>query len=192
MSQLIQKALVRAIELHKKQTRKGSDNVPYVVHPVEMAIILSRFTTDENLIAAALLHDTLEDCDYTKEELIEEFNENVYYFVNLLTEDKSIADYWERKTKALEKAKENRAGLAMKAIDAITNMKDTLSLIRERGESAWDLFHCSKEMRMNYLKLLLETTKEALVPDLLTEYITAYKDLEYSEYLAKRPAIGFK
>ena len=70
MSQIIQKALTKAIELHENQTRKGSDNVPYVVHPVEMAIILSRFTNDEDLIAAALLHDTLEDCEYSKEELI--------------------------------------------------------------------------------------------------------------------------
>ena len=192
MSKIIQKALTKAIELHENQTRKGSDNVPYVVHPVEMAIILSRFTNDEDLIAAALLHDTLEDCEYSKEELIKDFNESIYKFVEMLTEDKLIEDYWERKTKALEKVKGSRTGLAMKAIDATVNMKDTLALIREKGESAWDLFHCTKEMRMNYLKLLLQTAKESLMPDLLADYITAFKDLEYSEYLAKTPAIGFK
>lgn len=192
MSQLIQKALAKAIELHNNQFRKGSDNVPYVVHPVEMAIILSRFTNDEDLIAAALLHDVLEDCDYTKEQLIEEFNEAVYNFVAMLTEDKSIKDYWERKKNGVEKVKGNRTALAMKAIDATVNMKDTLALIRENGESAWDLFHCTKEMRMEYLKMLLTTAKEALVPDLLADYISTFKDLEYSEFLAKQPSIGFK
>lgn len=192
MSQLIQKALAKAIELHNNQFRKGSDNVPYIVHPAEMAIILSRFTTNEDLIAAALLHDVLEDSDYTKEQLIKEFNENVCDFVLMLTEDKSITDYWERKKNALEKIKGNRAALAMKAIDATINMKDTLSLLREKGESAWDLFNCSKEMRMGYLKMLLEVAKDALVPDLLTDYITTFKDLEYSEFIAKPLNIGFK
>ncbi len=192
MSQLIQKALMKTIELHNKQVRKGSDNIPYVVHPLEVAIILSRFTTDENLITSALLHDSLEICDYSKENLMKEFGEVVSYFVSLLTEDKSIDDYWERKTKGLDKIKENRAALAIKAIDGLVNMKDLISLIKDRGEGAWNLFNGSKEMKMDYFRIILDIAKEAMPAELLADYVATLKDLEYSEQFSEGSALGFK
>lgn len=192
MSQLIQKAILRAIELHKKQVRKGSENIPYVVHPLEAAIILSRFTNDENLIVSALLHDTLEDCDYSRDSLIEEFGENVSYFVELLTEDKSINDYWERKTKGLEKVRENKAALAIKAIDSLVNMKDLIALIKDRGEETWSLFNGAKEMKMDYFRIILDIAKEAMPAELLADYVSVLKDLEYSDKFTEGTSLGFR
>lgn len=192
MSQLIQKALMKTIELHNGQVRKGSENIPYVIHPLEVAIILSRFTTDENLIISALLHDSLENCDYLKDILMEEFGEVVSYFVVLLTEDKSINDYWERKTKSLEMIRENRAALAIKAIDGLVNMKDLIYLIKDKGEEAWNLFNGSKEMKMDYFKIILDIAKEAMPAELLTDYVSTLKDLEYSDKLTEGTSLGFK
>lgn len=192
MSQLIQKAILRAIELHKKQVRKGSENIPYVVHPLEVAIILSRFTNDENLIVSALLHDTLEDCDYSKDSLIEEFGENVSYFVELLTEDKSINDYWERKTKGLDKVKENKTALAIKAIDSLVNMKDLIVSIKDRGEETWSLFNGAKEMKMDYFRIILDIAKEAMPAELLADYVSVLKDLEYSDKFTEGTSLGFR
>lgn len=60
--ELLSRAIAYAADKHKGQVRKGSD-VPYIVHPLEAATIVASMTTNRELIAAAVLHDTLEDCD---------------------------------------------------------------------------------------------------------------------------------
>jgi hypothetical protein len=57
----IERAIALAIRAHDAQVRKGDGQLPYVVHPVTVALILSRYTGDEDTIIAGLLHDTLED-----------------------------------------------------------------------------------------------------------------------------------
>jgi (p)ppGpp synthase/HD superfamily hydrolase len=59
---LINNALIIAAKIHKDQTRKGTD-IPYIVHPFEVALILQENGADEDMIAAGLLHDVLEDGD---------------------------------------------------------------------------------------------------------------------------------
>jgi len=191
MSKLIQKAILKMASLHDGQVRKGDDETPYSVHPLEVAIILSRFTPSEELIAAALLHDTLENTNYTPEQLSEEFGESVAYFVSLLTEDKSTQDYWQRKINSLKKADENKTAKVIKSIDALVNMKDLILLIQEKGEKAWQLFNGSKEMKVNYFKTILESWKEEFPPELLVNYVSALKDLEHAEHQATGSALGF-
>jgi len=62
---LVEKALIKAIELHKGQVRKGDGKIPYVVHPIEVGIIVARYTNNPELVASAILHDTVEDCNYS-------------------------------------------------------------------------------------------------------------------------------
>ena len=68
-SYAIEQAIRAASVLHKDQIRKGSVPYPYVTHLFAVAMIVSDYTSDEDTIVAALLHDTLEDTDYTEEEL---------------------------------------------------------------------------------------------------------------------------
>jgi len=64
-TKIIQKAITFAIKIHEldiKKRRKGTE-IPYVTHPLTVGLTLARVTSDENIIAAGLLHDTIEDCE---------------------------------------------------------------------------------------------------------------------------------
>jgi len=72
-----EKALYKAALLHDGQYRKGENNLPFIVHPIVVSGIVSQHTDDEDVVTAALLHDTLEDTKYTKDEMESEFGEKV-------------------------------------------------------------------------------------------------------------------
>ena len=69
---MIDRAAKFAEQAHKGAHRKGT-RIPYIVHPLETALIASMLTNDEEILAAALLHDTIEDTDVTYEDLKQEF-----------------------------------------------------------------------------------------------------------------------
>ncbi|MDD7511435.1 MAG: bifunctional (p)ppGpp synthetase/guanosine-3',5'-bis(diphosphate) 3'-pyrophosphohydrolase [Peptostreptococcaceae bacterium] len=80
---LIGKALDLATTLHKGQARKSGE--PYIVHPMAVAIILAELGMDDATLISGLLHDVVEDTDYTREELIEGFGEEVALLVDGVT-----------------------------------------------------------------------------------------------------------
>lgn len=82
----IEQAIKAAALLHQDHLRKGSIPLPYITHLIAVMMIVRDYTSDENTIIAALLHDTLEDTDYTPEELEEDFGESVATLVKTLTE----------------------------------------------------------------------------------------------------------
>ncbi len=83
----IQKAINKAAELHKNQTRKGIE-LPYIVHPFSVAMIILGYTNDENIIAAGLLHDVLEDAkDYNFKDLKKDFGEKIATIVKEVSQD---------------------------------------------------------------------------------------------------------
>jgi len=80
---LIEKAYKKADQFHEGQLRKSGE--PYLVHPVEVAKILADLGMDESTIIAGLLHDTVEDTPYSKEELKIDFGEEVALLVDGVT-----------------------------------------------------------------------------------------------------------
>ena len=191
MSQLIQKAILKMTDLHNGRVRKGDGKTPYSVHPLEVAMLFARFVPQEWFIAGALLHDALEDAGCTYEQLTEEFGEGAASLVQLVTEDRSITDYWERKAAAVERAKSHAFSMTLKAIDALVNMKDLIALLKEKGEKAWQVFNGSKELKLAYFRLILDTGLSMFHPELLADYVSALKDLEYAELQAGGTALGF-
>lgn len=81
--EIISKAYLKAKQLHGTQTRK--DGTLYLTHPLEVAFILAKLGFDEDVIAGALLHDTIEDCAYSPEELKGDFNENIFRLVDCVS-----------------------------------------------------------------------------------------------------------
>ncbi len=104
----IEQAIRAAAVLHYDQERKGSVPLPYITHLMSVASILTDYTHDEDVYIAALLHDTLEDTDYTLEELKEDFGERVGTIVDTLTEKKMLGD---KKLSWLEQKKEYASAL---------------------------------------------------------------------------------
>ncbi|MBP6924746.1 MAG: bifunctional (p)ppGpp synthetase/guanosine-3',5'-bis(diphosphate) 3'-pyrophosphohydrolase [Candidatus Pacebacteria bacterium] len=84
----VEQAIRAASILHQDQLRIGSLPLPYISHLMAVVLILSDYTDDEDTIVAAFLHDTLEDTDYTVEELREDFGGPVSEIVLTLTEPK--------------------------------------------------------------------------------------------------------
>ena len=81
--ELIKKAYYYAEKLHQGQVRQSGED--YIVHPLNVAYILAEMHADKDTICAGLLHDTLEDTDITKEEIIREFNSEVATLVDGVT-----------------------------------------------------------------------------------------------------------
>lgn len=82
----IEQAIRAASVLHREQGRKGALPLPFITHLMATAFILHDYTDDEDIIVAGLLHDTLEDTDYTEDELTEDFGGRVALLVTTLTE----------------------------------------------------------------------------------------------------------
>ena len=97
---MIHEAIIFAALAHEGQKRKGTD-VPYIVHPFEVAQILTKAGASESVICAGLLHDTVEDTEVTLEEIRQKFGGEVAGMVSVMTEDKSLS-WEERKQKAVE------------------------------------------------------------------------------------------
>lgn len=188
---LVEKAIIKAIELHAGQLRKGDGNIPYVVHPLEVGIIVARYTTTPELVAAAILHDTVEDCNYPLEELEQEFGTEVKNYVSALTEDKTISNWEDRKTENLKRLKENQDAFFIKSVDALANMRSLIEAIKKDGSIVWSRFNATQAKKMQYFKVIFECTSDFLPKKHLEEYVSALKDLEYSEFLEKKSAMGF-
>ena len=87
------KAAHFAAQRHSKQRRKNADASPHINHPIEVAMHLSRVGSidDEDILIAALLHNTIEDTQTTKEEIVTEFSERVANLVLECMDDVSLA-----------------------------------------------------------------------------------------------------
>ena len=80
---LVRRAFEFAKQKHEKQVRRSGE--PYIIHPVAVTEILTDLELDEQSLAASLLHDVIEDCGVTYEELVEQFGEEVALLVEGVT-----------------------------------------------------------------------------------------------------------
>lgn len=123
------KATQFAAYKHRNQRRKGTKAVPYINHPIDLAYLLSNRAgiQDDVVIAAALLHDTVEDTDTTFDEIEREFGRAVRDVVAEVTDDKMLSRE-ERKQHQIDHAPHlsDRARL-VKLADKIANLHDILS-----------------------------------------------------------------
>lgn len=85
---LLNEATIFAAAAHDGMLRKGTD-IPYIVHPMETAAIAATLTNDEEILAAAVLHDVMEDCGVGMEEMTERFGVRVAHLVHSETQPRS-------------------------------------------------------------------------------------------------------
>ncbi len=102
-SELVRQALEMSLQAHAGAVRDVGDEVPFVEHPLAVAELLAEYELDDELIAAGLLHDTLEYTDLGLASLRERFGMKVAMIVCALTEDLGIEDYEERKRELRER-----------------------------------------------------------------------------------------
>lgn len=144
--EIVAKAICYAAEKHKGQPRKGK-TIPFIVHPMEAAAIVSSMTDDPEIIAAAVLHDVLEDTPTTAEELTEEFGRRIYDLVAAESEDKRQdqppEETWEiRKQESIEALA--NAGQDTKILtlgDKLANIREMKRDYNKIGEQLWENFN---------------------------------------------------
>lgn len=147
-------AVLFAVNSHSGTTRKGSTN-PYILHPMETAAIAASLTTDEDMLIAALLHDTIEDAGRSPEEIKEAFGGRVLALVLANTEkvdpSRPEIDTWmERKNAMIEYIKE-KATKDEKLIilsDRLANLRNIHSDMQVMGEEVWSLFHTQTDKQV--------------------------------------------
>lgn len=182
----IEQAIRAASVLHKDQVRKGQVPYPYITHLVAVAMIVSDYTDDENTIVAALLHDTLEDTDYTREELEDDFGATVASIVYALTEPtlknsekSSIVEQKKQYLKQLRDATED--ALIVLAGDKIHSMRSVVEEYYEDHSGFIAEYGTSMESRMLLYQEISNILNRNLKNAILTEFNTVFT--EYKNFI---------
>ena len=138
---ITEKAKSFAIAAHIGQIRKSDKEKPKIIHPINVANILQEYNFDDNVIAAGYLHDVIEDTNYTKEDLLKSFGEDVVSLVLGATEEDKSLSWEERKQETITKVK--TLDLRHKAIvcaDKISNLEDLRIIFEINGKKDFSAF----------------------------------------------------
>ena len=173
----INAAILCAVNAHAGQLRKGT-SVPYITHPIEAMGVVASLTDDENVIAAAVLHDVVEDAGITVEELRGRFGDRVAQLVSAESEDKMTsvpaAESWMTRKQATidELSACKDIGIKMIALgDKLSNLRSIERDHAALGEKVWDRFN-QKDPLMHkwYYVSFLDTLAELKETDAYKEY----------------------
>lgn len=145
--ELVSEAIIFAVKAHDGMRRKKSE-APYILHPMEAAVIVGTMTHDQELIAAAALHDVVEDAGVTLEEIEERFGKRVRELVGAETEDKREhlppeATWRVRKEESLEVLR-NTDDLDVLKVwlgDKLANMRSIYWDWKNEGHAMWQRFN---------------------------------------------------
>lgn len=141
---LIHEAIEFAAVKHRNQVRKGT-NTPYIVHPMEVMYILAGNGCDETVVAAGLLHDTVEDAGATLKEIEEKFGKEVADIVAAESEDKSKS-WQERKQTTIDRLPdESFEAQLVCCADKLANVRSMYYDFQKIGEKLWERFNAPKE-----------------------------------------------
>ena len=122
---LVLKAALFAADRHRNQKRKGRRGAPYINHPLAVAECLATAGIDDpDILAAALLHDTVEDTDTSLAELEELFGQRVASIVAEVTDDKSLPKAERKRRQILNAPKKSREAKLVKLADKLCNLCD--------------------------------------------------------------------
>jgi len=143
---LLDRAIIFAVRAHGGTERRGK-GFPYIVHPMEAMEIVATITSDQELLAAAALHDTVEDTAVTVEEIRSEFGERIASLVaaesDVFEEGVSEEDSWHvRKKAAIDRlARASHDAKIVALGDKLSNMRAIARDYAVKGDELWNLFH---------------------------------------------------
>lgn len=145
---LLDRAIMFAVKAHAGTERRGK-GFPYIVHPMEAVEIVATITPDQELLAAAALHDTVEDTDVTIEQIRAEFGDRIASLVgaetDVVIDGKSEQDSWhDRKRAAINRlSKASRDAKIVAMGDKLSNMRAIARDYAVQGDALWSLFHAT-------------------------------------------------
>ena len=156
---IVSKALIFAAEHHQYQHRKGT-KIPYMTHLLNVCKIVAENNCSDEVLAAALLHDVVEDTEVTIEQVEEIFGKQIAEIVRGATElDKLEKKVIEKESSWLERKKhtihflQHEAStdqLLVSAADKLDNLRSIVYDYNKFGEKLWSRFNASKEQQSWY------------------------------------------
>ena len=180
----IEKAIIFAAKAHRNQTRKGTD-IPYITHPFAIGMYLQKANCSEEVVAAGILHDTIEDTETTYDDLKESFGE---YRANLVLaaseHDKSLP--WEvRKQHTIDMLKEaSLEEVQVIVADKLHNLKSIRTDLNQNGDSIWQRFNRGKRDQHWYYASIVKTLSARkkqchMIDELEREVIAVFGSLDF-------------
>lgn len=145
-TELLDRAILFAVRAHAGTERRGK-GFPYIVHPMEAMEIVATMTADQELLAAAALHDTVEDTDVTVEQIRSEFGDRIAELVasesDTFEPGVSEEDSWHsRKQAAIDRlAAASRDAKIVALGDKLSNMRAIARDYAVQGDALWNIFH---------------------------------------------------
>lgn len=142
---LVDKAIVFATQAHKGTERRGK-GFPYIIHPLEAMAIVATITNDSELLAAAVLHDTIEDTEVTYDDIKREFGERIANLVAKETDVRTAPDgrkltWQERKQRDMDNLRASSHDVKVVALgDKLSNMRAIARDYRTIGDDLWQIF----------------------------------------------------
>ena len=143
---LLDRAIIFAVKAHAGTERRGK-GYPYIVHPLEAVEIVATMTADQELLAAAALHDTVEDTEVTVDQIRAEFGERIAALVadesDTFEAGVSEEDSWHsRKSAAIERlARASHDAKIVALGDKLSNMRAIARDYAVKGDELWNIFH---------------------------------------------------
>ena len=182
--ELLSMAFLHAVKLHDAMRRKGTQ-LPYILHPAETAAIVGTMTDDQSILAAAVLHDVVEDTPATVAEIRELFGERVAALVAAESEDKRedrpAAETWlQRKQEAIGVIR-NTTDIGVKMIflgDKLANMRSFKRDFESLGMAFYERFN-QKDPQMHkwYHRSIADAMPELQHTDAWKEYDSLIREV---------------
>ena len=159
-TKLLDRAIIFAVRAHAGIERRGK-GFPYIVHPMEAVEIVATMTPDQELLAAAALHDTVEDTDTTVEQIRAEFGDRVAELVAAESDEPhesrdSVENWRARKQTAIDRLAAASRDVKIVALgDKLSNMRAIARDYAVQGDALWNLFHAKdrKDHEWHYREL---------------------------------------
>ena len=145
-TELLDRAIGFAVRAHSGTERRGK-GFPYIVHPMEAVAIVATITPDQEMLAAAALHDVVEDTDFTIDDIRSAFGESIASLVEKETdieiaEMDSSKSWHARKQAAIDRLAEAPRDAKIVAMgDKLSNMRAIARDYSKVGDDLWNLFH---------------------------------------------------
>jgi len=156
---MIEQAIQVAVKAHQNQSRKGTD-IPYVTHPLSVGMILAKGGRPDGVIIAGILHDTVEDTQWTLAELRNTFGESVAAIVEGASEPDKSLPWEERKRHTLDFLRSASEEIRWVTLaDKLDNIRAISADYGELGERLWDRFRRGREAQKWYYEGLGEALR---------------------------------
>jgi len=184
----IEQAIRASALLHAGQVRKGRIPYPYITHLYSVAALIADYTDDEDIVIAGLLHDAIEDTEYTLAELQEDFGKRVREIVREVSieqveQECSVREQWRIEHTAYVSQLKNasKEALIVASADKIHNMRSTIEEYYERYDEFREHFGGSLEERLAIYQGISNILNSKLNNDIVHEFNHVFD--EYKKFI---------